>query len=65
MTDPATPTTAEKRKWLQDNGYAVGSRGKLSVAHEDAYDRQVPASENSGATGANSSEGVDSEQTTV
>lgn len=64
MTE-STSTTAEKRKWLQDNGYAVGSRGKLSVAHEDAFDRQVPASENSGATGANGSDAVDSEQTEV
>ncbi len=62
MTD-TTPTTAEKRKWLQENGYNVGSRGKLSVAHEDAFDRQVPASENSGATEVAASDGVDGEQT--
>lgn len=52
MSEPTAPTTAEKRKWLSENGYAVGTRGKLSQAHEDAFDTKTPAAESSGSTGA-------------
>jgi hypothetical protein len=48
MTEPAVPTSpdvpvSEKRAWLKANGYNVGARGKLSVDHEDAFLRKVPA----------------------
>lgn len=36
-TEEKTVTVAEKRKWLQENGYAVGSRGHLSAEAEQAY----------------------------
>ncbi len=36
-TEEKTVTVAEKRKWLQENGYAVGSRGHLSSEAEQAY----------------------------
>ncbi len=39
----ATVTTADKRNWLQKNGYEVGSRGKLSAEHEAAYISGTPA----------------------
>ncbi len=42
MSEPTSetqsePTVAEKRKVLQENGVAVGSRGKLSAEHEAKY----------------------------
>lgn len=37
MTEPTTPTVAEKRAVLQANGVAVGTRGKLSAEHEAKY----------------------------
>lgn len=50
---PEEPTAgqvsvADKRAWLRDNGYDVGTRGKLSAEHEQAYstgtraDQDVP-----------------------
>lgn len=46
MSDPVT--TAQKREWLRANGYAVGSRGQLSQANEDAYQSQKPAGQPQG-----------------
>ena len=45
---PEEPTAgqvsvADKREWLKANGYEVGARGKLSAAHEQAYNTGTPA----------------------
>ncbi len=48
------PTVAEQRKWLQENGYPVGSRGMLSAEHKEAYASQRPA--NAGGDQADASE---------
>lgn len=46
MSEPTTETTAaDKRAWLQRNGYTVGSRGKLSAEAEAQYASQKPAAE--------------------
>ncbi len=44
MSEPTSetqsdPTPAEKRRVLQENGVAVGTRGKLSAEHEAEYAR--------------------------
>lgn len=43
MSEPTSTeaTPAEKRKALQEAGYAVGSRGKLSAEAEAKYDQLV------------------------
>lgn len=44
MSEPTTEVTvAAKREWLRSNGYDVGTRGKLSAEHEQAYASQRPA----------------------
>jgi hypothetical protein len=43
MTE-SSATPAQKREWLKANGYDVGSRGKLSADHEEAFASQTPAS---------------------
>lgn len=42
-TQSPEPTPAQKRKALQENGVAVGSRGKLSAEAEQAYADLVAA----------------------
>lgn len=41
MSEPVIPTAtvAQKRAWLREHGYTVGDRGKLSAAHEEAYNQ--------------------------
>jgi len=41
---PVEATVAEKRAALQEAGYPVGSRGKLSASAEAKYDELVAAS---------------------
>lgn len=37
---PAVPqhTTSDRRKWLKANGFLVMKRGRISAAHNKAYD---------------------------
>ena len=37
---PAAPqhTAADRREWLKANGYIVKERGRISAAHNKAYD---------------------------
>lgn len=36
-TTATEPTVAEIRKWAQENGLEVGTRGRLSQTVKDAY----------------------------